>query len=186
MSQSDWSAIGVLVTVTLTFYVAVMSLVLRRAARRSPRGIAKRLRSAGDRVEIKIGGTASAWDPSRPLGPDNGRWGPARATYTMGDSGTVHLHFQPVLATADDSEGPIPDFPPRPRAVRLLLAGYLVGTVAGFVIGYATGPGPVGERLLWGCGGLLAAMMVLWALGFLLNVGKAVRDTARPRKPAEW
>ena len=186
MSQSDWGAIGIVVTVILVMYAAVMGLVLRRAAARTPRGIAKRLRRAGDRVEVKIGGTASAWDPGRPLGPDNGRWGPARATYLRDDAGIVHLHFQWALGPAEDSAGPIPDFPPRPRVVRVVLAGYLVATVAGFVIGFAVGPGPAGERLLWACGGLLAAMVVLWALGLVLNVGKAVRDTARPRKPASW
>jgi hypothetical protein len=184
--QSDWGAVGIVVTATLAIYAAVMARVLRRAAARTPRGIAKRLRGTGDRVEVKIGGTASAWDPGRPLGPDNGRWGPARATYTMGEAGVVHLHFQPVLAEAEESEGPIPEFPSRPRAVRVVLIGYLFAVIAGFTIGFAVGRGPVGERLLWGCGGLLLAMMLIWALSLVLNVGKAIHDTARPRKPAEW
>jgi hypothetical protein len=186
MSRSNWDAIGSVVVASLVFYLALIVVLLRRGAARMPRGIAKRLRRAGDRVEVKIGGTASVWDPGRPLGPDNARWGPARATYTRDDTGIVHLHFQPALATAVDTSGPIPDFPTRPRFVRVLLAGYVVATVAGFTIGFAVGRGPLGERLLWGCGGLLGAMVLIWALSLVVNVGKAARDTARPRKPASW
>ena len=186
MSQSDWGVVGVVVGVVLLMYAGVMVFVVRRAVARSPRGITKRLRRAGDRVEVKVPGTAAVWDPGRQPGPDNGRWGPGRAIYTMGDSGIVQLHFQPALATAEDSSGPIPDFPPRPRAVRLVLAGYAVAVAVGFAVGAVVGPGPLGERLLWGYAGLLAAMVAIWLLTLVLNVGRAVRDTARPRTPVSW
>ena len=186
MSQSQWGVAGVVVTVVFLLYAAVMAVVLRRAVARSPRGIAKRLRRPGDRVVVKVPGTAAVWDPGRPPCRDNSRWGPARATYTMGDAGIVHLHFQPALAAAEDSAGPIPDFPPRSRAVLAVLVGYVVAVVAGFAVGFAIGQGPVGERLLWGFAGLLVAMVVLWLLMLLLRVGRAVLDTTRPRTPASW
>ena len=67
------------------------------------------------------------------------------------------------------------------------MPGYLAVLVVGFAAGCAAGRGPLGERLAWGAGGVLVAMVLLRVAFLVVRVGKAVHDVGRDRNtPASW
>jgi hypothetical protein len=185
---ADWNFIGVEVLVGLVLFVAIFSFAIWRGLASTPQGIVKRLRRPGGRIELSVGARRSTWDPSKPMGLDNARWGRARATYTLEDGDVVHLNYRPSSGPTEDLRGPIPETPERPRKVlRRVLFGYAAVLVVGFGVGLAIGHGPFGERLLWGTGGMMIAMLLVWVFGLIFNVGKAIRDVGRQRRtPASW
>jgi hypothetical protein len=168
----------------------VSMVVLLSSARTAatPHAVVKRLRRRPGpfTVTILLGG--STWDPSRSPVQGQMRWGRATATYSLDERDVVHLHYEPQSGAAEDLEGPIPPTLEKAHNVmRVILAVYLVVIIGGFTIAYLVAPGSPDERFLWGVGGVLAAMMVVWVCALMANVIKAIHDFRHQRQtPASW
>lgn len=178
---------GVLLAVAFVLSLVMLSIGMLRAYSRTPQAVVRRLRAGRDPVVVLLRGARGTWDPSRPVGPGNTRWGPARATYRL-EGQTVHLRYHPVLGSPVDVEGPVPDLPSRPiRIMQLIFAGYLTLLVAAFAIGFAASHGDAGRRLLFGWIGAGCAMLLVWLITLVVNVARAVRNLGRDsRTPAPW
>lgn len=181
------AAVAVVLALAFVLSLVLLSIGMLRAYVRTPQAIVRRLRAGRDPLVVLLRGARGTWDPSRPIGPGNTRWGPARATYWL-EGETVHLRYHPVLGTPEDVEGPLPELPTRPiRLLQAMFVGYLAVVVIGFAVGYAVSTGDSGRRLLFGWFGTAGAMVLVWLLTLVVNIGRAVRNLGRDRRtPAPW
>ena len=109
-------------------YAALLVAAFRHVSARTPAGIVRRLFRTGAAVTVPVGAaTAGVWDPSRPL-YTGGFYARGSATYTLVDSTTIRVRFQPRSGPAIERSGPIPDslLPERPEARRRRLIARLV------------------------------------------------------------
>lgn len=169
---SNSSIVVVCVCLGGAYFWLVIGHALRRARRSGQNCIVAQLRKRGS-FEVAVKSAGAAWDPS---GSGKRVFGRGLATYTLDESGTVHLRWQPRQGAERTYVGPIPD-PPAPKMRRLLrfaLAGYLALLVLGFLLGFLTSSGSVGTRLLWACGGLAVAMIAVVVAVHVILVAKSV------------
>lgn len=186
MSVNGAMAIGVVVAVILS---AIIISLLGWFLTGSPLAgtasrIARRIRQTGTLYEIRMRSLEEAWNPEKPLGPGQGVSGPGRATYWLDESSVVHLTFSPNVGPERHYSGPMPDAlaPGSPRAgrtrnlIRLVLGGYLLLIVTGFIVGYFFAHGPSEHRWIAGGVGVGISMIIGWVLSLVFNVGSSVRS----------
>jgi hypothetical protein len=178
-------ALGVIISVG--WMVLFMRWWMRNTFASTPKGVLRHLTRTGS-VHLKhVKGIEGVWNPAKPLGPDNQVFGPGEATYSLDDSGTVHLEFRDGSGTMLRYSGPIPDALIHPtqdalRArslLRYVLVGYVALMVVGFVVGYAAAGGSTLHRLVAGAVGLFIVMALVWFVTLLLRVGQSVRSLVR-------
>jgi hypothetical protein len=137
-----------------------------------------------------MGGT---WNPAKPLGLDNRIFGPALATYSLDESGIVHLRLQPKKGPEQVLSGSIPegllhDTPAARRnrtLKRWVLAIYGTWIGVGFALGFLLSGGSTGRRLEVGALGLLAAIVVAPLAELIPFVGWSVRLLLRREEPVQ-
>jgi len=148
----------------------------------TPSRIAKRIRKTGTVYEIQIKSMSETWNPEKPITPGQGISGPGRAKYFLDESSVVHLTFCPKVGPERHYLGPLPEalLPGSPKAsrarnlVRLVVGGYLLLIVAGFMVGYLIAHGSAGHGWIGGDIGIGISMILGWVLGLVvLNVGSS-------------
>jgi len=167
-------------TVFLALYMMLMVLWIRR---RTPLGIARRLRSKGGTVQFRVGYLGGGWNPAgtRAMG-----WtvpGPGALTYELGPDGDVHLtlvgrsghetHYQGPPPAHDDVRAPAQERLRRMR--RGVTYGFLGLLVVGFAMGSTVASGSGVAKVLAGCIGIFVAMVVAAVTSLVLRVVLAAR-----------
>lgn len=160
--------------------IAWLVFVVRRSLHNTQHWVAARLRDHGSPVEVQVRRLRGTWNPSNSKDLLTGERG--RAVYTVDDAGMVRLCLQPRRGPPRKYVGPMPQIPPRRNShlMRLIVIGYTTFLVAGFALGTLASSGSLGTRLLWGCGGLAAAMIFVPLSLTAILVGASVKHLRDP------
>ena len=171
-------------TVFLALYMMLMVLWIRR---RTPLGIARRLRNKGGTVQFRVGYLGGGWNPA---GTRATGWtvpGPGALTYELSPDGDVHLtlvdrsghetHYQGPLPAHDDVRTPAQERLQRMR--RGVTYGFLGLLVVGFAVGFAVASGSGVAKVFAGCIGIFVAMVVAAIASLVLRVVLAIRGLTR-------
>jgi len=149
-----------------------------RVRRNDQRWIVAQLQNGGAPVRVSVRYTAGTWDPR---GVGKRIFAAGKATYTLDDSGNVHLHLQPKQGAVQDLVGPVPEpsSTKARRTVRALLIGYALALAVGFLLGFVLSGGTPGSRLIWGCIGIAVSMIAVWLATLAVAVGTSIRKLRR-------
>ena len=109
--------LGVAIRVGVALGLLVLTAVYIYAARKGRRStsswVVSKLSGPEDRVTVTVSTLDYVWNPSKPLGIDNGLFGPGEGTYlreSRPDGDLIHLYFQRAGEhVAEHHAGPIPD-----------------------------------------------------------------------------
>jgi hypothetical protein len=165
----------------------VIWLSLHRYNARSPKGIVKHLTESGGSYEVSAAYTRGVWNPAKPIGIDNPLFDKGIATYSLDDSGIVHLDFKSSSGHDQHLSGPVPESLVHPTVhqqhartlMRRVLFGYLSFLVLGAAIGAVVAKGNIASHVLGGGLGLVVAMGVAVVLVRVLRVGTALRNATQ-------
>jgi len=150
----------------------------------SPRSVARHIREPGMVYKVRLGTLTPAWNPQRPYVPGDRLMGPGRATYWMDESNIVHLTLHPKWGPERHFAGPLPEGRTSHRtAIRLIVGGYVLLIVTGFLGGYFESHGSSGHRWISGGIGVGISMVLAWLLSLYLSVGSSVRSLFRREAP---
>ncbi len=171
-------------TVFLALYVTLAVLRLRR---RTPLGIARRLRSKGGTVQFRVGYIGGGWNPAGTRATGWTVSGPGALTYELGPDGDVHLTLVDRSGHETHYQGPLPAQieAPTPAQERLrrmrrgVTYGYLALVVTGFAVGFAVASGSGVAKVFAGCIGIFAAMLAAAIASLVLRVVLAIRGLTR-------
>ena len=95
--------------------------------------------------KVRLGTLTPAWNPQRPYVPGDRLMGPGRATYWMDESNIVHLTLHPKWGPERHFAGPLPEGRTSHRtAIRLIVGGYVLLIVTGFLGGTSNLTAPRG------------------------------------------
>lgn len=160
----------VAIAVGSVLYASVLVVTFRRVGSRMPAAIVQRLFRTGQPVVVHVGWVnQSAWDPSRRLG-HGGFFTPGTATYTLVDSATVQVRFQPRTGQVVERRGSIPtsivpDTPGtqrRRRIARAVVALYVSVGLATFILTASLAGGSAALRSRTGAFAALCALAIAW------------------------
>ena len=171
-------------TVFLALYMMLMVLWIRR---RTPLGIARRLRSKGGTVQFRVGYLGGGWNPA---GTRATGWtvpGPGALTYELGPDGDVRLTLVDRSGHQTHYQGPLPAHvdvraltQERLRRMRRgVTYGFLGLLVVGFAVGSTVASGSGVAKVLAGCIGIFVAMVVAAIASLVLRVVLAIRGLTR-------
>lgn len=172
----------------------VYGYFIRRAIRRV-RGtysedIVRQLRETGQPVVVMVSDRRGTWNPARK--EVSGRlFANGRVTYSLDESGIVHLTFISPAGDEQRYEGPIPAWHDSPKArrrqrfQRRVLMAHCAWLLVGFGLGCVLADGSVGKRLLIGLVGMLIALILLSIVSTVIRVAMAVRLSTRSRRSAK-
>jgi hypothetical protein len=169
-------------------YIGVVWWGIRRAKMTWSKRVVKQLKRTNAPITLQVKARRGTWNPARP-GVAGRIFSSGQAVYTIDESETIHLRFQPLAGVEQHYEGPIPrgyaaDSPAlrrRRKLVRVVYVGYLALLVAGFILGYLLAGGSEARRLAAGAGGVLVAMLLISIAATFLRVGISVRTATRGR-----
>lgn len=153
--------------VVLFIQFVMSTLIDRKVASTSPRGIGEQLRRSGTHV-VRVPADGFTWNPSLPPGTDNRIYGPGTASYHSTADGNVQLDYVDSTGRTGTWTGPLPAEFAEPR--RAPVSPYAIAKPAvagvGFVIGMLIADGGTKHTLLvaltWALAGwILAAIFVM-------------------------
>ena len=166
---------------------SIIWLSVHRYNARSAKGIVRRLKETGRPYTVRAAYTRGVWNPAKRLGVDNPLFDKGVATYSLDDSGLIHLDFKSSSGHDQQLAGPVPESLVHPTTqqqharalMRRVVVGYVSFLVLGAAIGAAVASGDVANHVLGGGVGLFVAMVVAVILVWVLRVGKSVRDVTQ-------
>ena len=105
--------IAVGVALGLVYLVGVYIYAARKGRRSTSSWVVGKLPGPDNRVTVKVSTLEHVWNPAKPLGIDNGLFGPGEGTYAREvrpDGDLIHLYFlRKGESHAEHHAGPIPD-----------------------------------------------------------------------------
>jgi hypothetical protein len=132
-----------------------------------------------------------AWNPQKLGGFANSISGRGLAMYWLDESGLVHLWFRPKYGSEEHYAGPLPEALQHGssssrrvrKQFRLVVGGYVVLTMTGFLTGYFVTNGSAVHRLIAAGIGVGIGMVLFWLLSLIFSVGSSVRSLFRREPP---
>jgi hypothetical protein len=104
--------LGIGTALGLVLLTAIYISAVRTARRSTSSWVVSRLSGPEDRVTVRVSTLEHVWNPAKPLGLDNGLFGPGEGTYAREvrpDGDLIHLFFlRDHESTAEHHAGPIP------------------------------------------------------------------------------
>ena len=187
MQSGTTSAVEIGAIGGTVFLALYMMLLFLRFRRRTPLGIARRLRSKGGTVQFRVGYIGGGWNPA---GTRAAGWtvsGPGALTYELGPDGDVHLTLVDRSGHQTHYQGPLPaqieaSTPAQVRLRRMrrgVTYGYLGLLVVGFAVGFAHASGSGVAKVFAGCIGIFAAMVAAAIASLVLRVVLAIRGLTK-------